>query len=355
VAVELVSSKRAEDEYNELIRQCADANFYHTLIWRDVLRDVLGDEPVYLVLRSGGSLTAALPGFIRRSSEGGVYNSLPWHGSFGGVVLVPGADRAAAATQLVTAARELAADEGCMAGTIFASPRAESASACERAWRTEFTRETVAQITLLDRPLHPSPSVRNHVRKAERAGLEIEDCMRIEELPELWDLHAGRSRPSPGSPKQLSYFVSLYGRAVGAGAARFMGARRDGRLVAAIVLVVKDGSIALADTVLDRDARRLQAPSLLIHMAIDWAVDAGCSWLLWGTATPGSGVYEFRRAWGTRDIVCPCWTTMLTPMERLQEMGRGALERSFPGYYVAPFDAIEPETAATVGRHPGGA
>ena len=338
--VEIVSSKHVEQEYEGLLAESGDAVFHHTLLWRDVLRDVLADEAVYLALRIDGDVRAVLPGFIHTGAEGGVYNSLPWSGSYGGVVAGRGVDREDAARRLVTAARELAAEQGCIAANIIGSPRADDCEAYASAWAPEFVRSRVSQITYLDRDLCFSPSVRNHIRKAEGMGLDIDDCMDVSELPEFCDLHSRSCGAAGHAAKPLSFFVSLYGRGVPGGQARFMAARHEGRMVAALVLLVGFGGVTVHEIVMERESRHLQGPSLLLARALDWARDSGCAYWNWGASNPGSGVYNFKRAWGTKDVPYGYYTTLFCPPARLCEMGIDRLAEMFPWYYVAPFDAV---------------
>lgn len=344
MGVELVGTRRAEEEYEALLEECPGAMFHHTLLWRDVLCDVLGDEPVYLMLREGGRVSALLPGFVRKTSEGGVFNSLPLSGSHGGVLVRKGADRAKAARELLDAARELAATEGCLAATVVSSPLAPSCEEYVSCWLPRFTCERVTQITWLDRELRFAPSVRNHLRKAASFGLEVDRSLELADLPELWELYASgdeRSRPV----KPLSFFVSLHGRGAAGGRVRFFGARADGRLVAGLVLLIAFGGVTAHEVVMDRRASRLQAVSLLLDEALRWAREAGFRYWNWGASVPGSGVHRFKRSWGASDIPYAYYTTLLGPPERLRGLGPECVGELFRWYYVAPYDALWPGPA----------
>ena len=53
-----------EAAWDAFVRATPDATFFHRLAWRDVVRDRMGHEPLYLVAKDGEAIVGVLPMFL---------------------------------------------------------------------------------------------------------------------------------------------------------------------------------------------------------------------------------------------------------------------------------------------------
>ena len=98
-------------EWDIYVRAHADGTLFHTIAWRDAVRDTYGHEDIYLTARRGHAIVGVLPLFFVSSwLAGRILVSVPY-GVGGGII----ADDDQAAAELFNMARQIAADRRCRA------------------------------------------------------------------------------------------------------------------------------------------------------------------------------------------------------------------------------------------------
>src|SRR4051812_6957461 len=102
-------SPAVEAEWSRYVASHAAATLYHSLEWRDLVSDVFGHYPRYLVAVRDHRVAGVLPMFlVRFPGLGRKLISLPYDVGSGG----PLTDDAEAGTALAIAARQLAVQSG---------------------------------------------------------------------------------------------------------------------------------------------------------------------------------------------------------------------------------------------------
>jgi len=59
--------KDNELKYLNFVESLPESNFFHSLIWREVIKEVYGFEPVYCIVTEGDEVKAACPAFLTKS------------------------------------------------------------------------------------------------------------------------------------------------------------------------------------------------------------------------------------------------------------------------------------------------
>jgi len=158
--------------WDDLVAEDRSASFFQTLAWSDVLSSTLLDHaPLFAEARLRGELVAGMPVIRRSRGPVTVVESMPF-GTYGGVLATDRAPSQAAAELLLAL---LDAVDRITVGQIrIVDFNGRLADACDG-----FTSvASEAQVLDLDRPYDEiwagfRPSVRNKVRKAEKAGVVI--------------------------------------------------------------------------------------------------------------------------------------------------------------------------------------
>ncbi len=174
-------------------------------------------------------------------------------------------------------------------------------------------------------------STRNHIRKAQRAGVEVEVRGDVEAVDLFHPLFQETVRRSGFVGRDLDYHravVRLLGRSC---PVVTLLARVEGELAAGMIAVAAGPRLVylFGGTSLQRARHQ---PAYLMHWeAIRWGLQQGCGvYDMWGVpnhedaSAPGAGYYEFKRRWNgelVRHIRCqdvPLWP-LLGPLPRLAE------------------------------------
>ena len=335
----------ASADYQSVIDNSSDSTVLHTLEWRDVIQDTLGDESRYFVCYEDGRPVAALPAFIRKTELGAVFNSLAFSGSYGGVCISKdAADPQDAAAALLVRALDSARDEGCLTATFIASPLSNNLRALYmETVKPDFVYDRITQFTDLTKPLSFKPSVRNHVSKALRLGVMVKTELTSANLDWFYSAYTANMEHLGLAPKPRSFFDSVASRMCPAGRAKFYFAFADGTLVSGLLMFFYRNGAKNHETCFDRANAKYQGNSLLLDSALRESKRAGYEYFNWGASENREcGVYKFKAAWGAEEHSYSYYTKMLRDCSALRAAGSKQILDTFGRfYYVIPFSWLE--------------
>ena len=106
------------DSYTAFVAAHPDATFYHSFRYHSFLLDLLACQCNTLVAHCGDEIQGVMPLMSTNGSYGTVFNSLPFYGSYGGVL----AANADAARALWMAYGDLLAGSDVCSGTVVVNP-----------------------------------------------------------------------------------------------------------------------------------------------------------------------------------------------------------------------------------------
>ena len=338
-----------EQDYGRLLQESPVAKFNHSLRYRRFLREILSDsEDRYLCACEGSQLLAALPVFIKRGSLGAVVNSLPFYGSHGGIVGRPNLDRRVSEA-LLTALDHVCQEVDAVSCTVIESP-----------WETDEERycsyaaglfdERIGQITSLPDRADESivqerllklyhQKTRNMVRKGLKGGFEVGHDGSSTTLNVLHTIHDENISGMGGIPKPLPVFQAIQKVFKYGDDYRIYTARKDGQIVAALLLFYFKDTVEYFVPATLEDYRNQQPSSLLIFRAMCDAVveRAAKHWNWGGTWLSQEGVYQFKSRWGTKDFPYRYHIKTYENYELLRNIPKDEFFTHYPWFYVLPF------------------
>jgi hypothetical protein len=306
-----------------------DTLAYASPRYRALLCQLLDAREETLVARRGGAVCGVLPAL----SRGGVVNSLPYYGSNGGVI----ADDGEAAAALADAWDALATAPTTRAATIVTNPFARRP---HPAVRHTMTDSRIAQFTRLDGadPLElAEPSARRNVRKGEASGYRV--SRNAGEFPRLHEIHHANITAIGGRPKTPRFF-ELVPKLLEEGRDYDLWvARRDGRVDAALLVLLFNRTVEYYTPAINHDARPLQPAALVLAEAMRHYSERGFAiWNWGGTWHTQESLHRFKRKWGAEEREYPYYVQVND--ESLLERNPDEILRDFDGFYVAPFSAL---------------
>jgi CelD/BcsL family acetyltransferase involved in cellulose biosynthesis len=353
--VELLTADKYE-QYDRLLRSLDHSLVYSSLEYRRFLESLLPEsESRYLCALQEGQVVGALPAFLHRNRQlGNVLNSLPFFGSNGGVVVSPDAgDRLQVQCDLIEAFDRLAREESVVTSTIISNPLNPEAEFYDRFSQATLHDERIGQITplpelapeetLAERLLHRFDSMpRRAVRKAQKSGLEVERTDSLAAFDALATIHRRNMEAIGGRVKSARVFELLRSEFACPGDYTLYVARLEGRIVAALLVFFFHRTADYFIPATEAEYRSLQPLSLLIFEAMQDAVRRGCRYWNWGgTWLNQTGVYDFKRRWGTRDCPYRYYVREYEGAARLRRCSESRIRAEYPDFYVLPFRALE--------------
>jgi hypothetical protein len=325
---------------------------YHYPENRDMLLQILQPDAqaCYFAARSPttGELLAVLPGFVKHAGGLACYNSLPFFGPNVGVLAdaSDSASYAGIADALYKSAIDYANGQGAATATFYSafnpeewalpSPCLDGQTSVIRVRRaTQFLR-------IPDGGSIQWPSAaRRNIAKAIGAGIVVSDDVRVDDLNAIFEIYTGNCLDNgiPLKPREcLAYLIREAAQRTRIRAYR---ATLNDTIVAALFVFWGPSTVSYYIPCSQRAYRHLQPGALLVDHAIRDAAKSGMRYWNWESSPgPDSGVYAYKKKWGSIDSSFETVVVRLRGSDDLEVMEAGEITRMFPYFYVFPFSHL---------------
>ena len=302
MSVTIAESRRAQvraigsvadraDLWQATVREAGGSSVAHSPEWFTIIHDTYGHDPLYLTAEDEDGERGVLPAFvIRRPFFGTVVTSMPFLDTGG-----PCAQSERLTRMLVTSL----VDEARRIKAQFVELRCTD--------RVDAGVPPMEHKVSMMLPLPSNPealwrrfdsSVRNQIRKAERAGLSVE-FGGAEKLASFYETFSIRMRDL-GSPVHASGFLRAVVDGFG-NRARIVLVRKGDATIGGLV------GLAFKDTLVVPWASCLTeylplCPNMLLYWeTLRMACRDGFGTFDFGRSSRGSGTYRFKRQWGAEE------------------------------------------------------
>jgi hypothetical protein len=360
IRVELLPARdeAADAELAAFFEACPTSFAQQTPGWREVIRSLGVDEPLFLGAREGGRLVGVLPAWRFSGPLGAILTSAAQAGPLGGVACLPLSDPEPVYAALLGAFRELARERGCALASVLTNPFWPDAEICERHLEPGYVLENTCQVLDLASALDGAGDVRGagehlrrNLRRALSGRLVVDEAQTAENVGAWYALHAARHRELGAMPLPERLFTAALEQMVPRGKARFFFVRlADGGELAAGGLYLHHGRVvdALMPSVSSRHASLAPGYLLALH-SIRWARARGLRLYNWQASPPEGGVRRFKLQWGSREAPYRYLTRVTGDARPFLESSPEAVRAGYPWHYALPFDRI----GAAAARGPG--
>jgi FemAB-related protein (PEP-CTERM system-associated) len=297
-----VSIHKDPATWDSFVETSPDAWNYHRWIWKEVIQETYGHEPIYLSASRNGVIDGILPLFFISSRLFGRFLiSIPFF-SYCGVV----ARTTEAKNALLSSAVEHAEELGAKYIEI------RQATDCETGW------EDVPSKVRMQRVLPANPdklmgeldsNLRYRIRRARQQGFRIQ-WGGIESVKDFYPIFAANMRNlgTPVYPKE--WFLNICRRAPEQ--VKILTTWHGTQAVAAAFLIPFRDTLELPwNASLSHDRGRFAGVWLHWSM-LEGAAQNGYRCLDLGRSTPGSGSHRFKKPWANREVPLH-WPRWLPP------------------------------------------
>ena len=314
---------------------------YHYPFYRQMLVQLGLGEPFYLALVEDGQYLAVLPGFIKSTAAGTVYNSLPFFGPNAGVLYRPDSD--------IRKAHEL------LIGHVFSTMQKQSnpisASFYTPFLLTDFDLyaacipdSIVVEKNTLFLDLNESKwdkKIYYDLRRAQEMGVTIDETIHDKNIQDFYRIYLQNCQDYgiPVKPEACVRILLTTGIQKKQVHASF--AFHEGRMIGGLIVVLGPQTAEYYIPCTIYDKRHLQPSTLLIAEAIQKLRARGIGIWNW-EASPRDrpSVYQFKKKWGSVDLPYKIFVKRFSSEEDLRRMGTAKIASEFPFYFVYPFDRL---------------
>lgn len=315
----------AYHDWDKLLLQSGDSQFFHTRAWARVLNESYGYKPVYFALLEGNCLAFLLP-FVE-------VNSL-FTGKRG--ASLPFSDFCPPFTQ------EKAVPPSFPEQIIAHGKKANWRYLEFRAAETLFPEQLPKEVYLthdlnLSRSDHEifsdfKDSTKRNIRKAEKSGLSLEIDDSLDSLKRFYRLQCLTRKRLGFPPQPFSFFRRIHDHVNSQGYGTVVSAFHSNTCVASSVYFLFGKQAIFKFGASDLRYQDLRPNNLVMWEAIKWLKERGFQTLNFGrTNTEDQGLIRYKRSWGTveREIRYFCYdlntnsfTTKVRDASRHRELFR---------------------------------
>lgn len=348
-------TRERETEYSEFLNTIEHAMMYYSLPYRNFLRKVLEDSvDVYFIACRQGEIIGALPSFMKRNDTyGNVINTLPFYGSNGGIIVSDKENNSLKVKKkLLESLYEYSVVNSVVSCTLISNPLDMDAKFYEEDMAFTFRDERIGQLTELPSRFRDSDDVkqllmdkfhqktRNAVRKALKSNIMVTHSGSLQGMKALAKLHKENMEAIGGTAKSWHIFEAIHKNFIYDSEYRVYTAEKDGRIIAALLVIFFNKTVEYFIPATKQEYRIYQVMSLLCFQAMQDATKRGCRWWNWGgTWLSQTGVYHFKKRWGTLNI--PYYYYIKVFDSKILKADKEEIIKQYPYYYVIPFGKIK--------------
>jgi hypothetical protein len=326
-------------QYQALWRAHDSNSFFRSPAHLQMIAELTCSELVFVVASQTGKAVAALPAAGLAGAYGTVINSLPYYGTYSGMV---GSDDADVCKMLQAGLMNHARAIGASAVTVVDDWRAKCFAGTSDA--TFITDRTNQFIDLSSFRGHEPmefyhQKTRNLVRKAEKLGVSVHRSNNSADIDGLAAAHGENMAGVNGIAKPERFFELLRSTDNALGLHRLYVASLEGRHCGYLLNFYCGDTVEYympAVYVADRIAQPL---SLLIHYALKEAVADGFAyWNFGGTWPTQDSLRHFKIRWGSQETKYSYFTYILDL--RILKQSASDLLAAYPYFFIAPFERL---------------
>lgn len=298
-------------------------------------------------------ITGIFPYVIKEEAYGSICNSLPYYGSNGGIIInenTPADERLKLRTAILGTTISFIKNFNLVSSTFITNPLDGEGNEFFKLYHTyDLVDERIGQIThlppkqnnmediLMKRFEDPRP---RNIRKAVKMGVNIYSSYEPEDLEFLYEVHNENITGVGGKAKEKDFFTGIphfFSR----DQYKVYIAELEGKKIAAVLLFYFNRTVEYFTPAVIEKYRDVQPTALIIYKAMLDAIDNGYAYWNWGgTWLTQTGVYDFKKKWGTTDHPYYYYTKIYD--ESVYTMPGETLNQLYKNFYVIPFNKLKP-------------
>jgi predicted N-acyltransferase len=306
--------------------------------WVEALSSVDRHQLSGVAWEENGTLLAAVPAFIKRSSIGSIMMSIPFPDTYGGVIVRIGVDIELAYSIILRGLVEQAVRRGASALEIGQSVfRSDLELYLQYLQPDEVVPVSYEYTELGTDPFERLTSHRRYFRrrlqKAYETGVTISTTTDLDILKQWYhEILRSRYNDIGGKLPRFKLYQAVFERLQPKGMAKLFCAWQNTYLIGGGMLLLSRFSANMYERTVVTNALKTGACVLLDYCAINAAIQHGCKYYDWAYS-PTPGVRQYKEQWGALGGIRYHFVKLISvTMNRFLEI-REAIGRESPHYF----------------------
>jgi hypothetical protein len=353
VKVQIIDFSEPElvHRYEQLFEECPGAFIQQSTYWSEVIKPIGPDTPIFIICEENGKDIGGMPLYLFTHELGNILSSVPQAGPLGGVFYREGlADETIDELYRIclNEAVEIARQYHCIALTIITNPFIADLALYEQYLQPDLIFENFTQfiditkifdgdqITLRD--YYRSSNIRRNIRRGEEYGYSVKICESDAEFNTWYAIHNTRHKEIGLNPIDKRLLEKIYYSMVPAKKAELILLEHEGRIASGCMYIFHRNIMDVFMISMDSQYANKGVNYILTDYSLRYANQHGIKLYNWQSSqSKESGVYEFKKQWGSVDSHYYFVTKLFCQPERIEKIGMDNLRTQYKGHYVVPF------------------
>lgn len=329
------------DNYTEFIKKYEFSTFYHSEKFLKFLENLLKTNSKYVIASNGNQIVGVLPFFEKKSSYGKVVNSLPFFGSYGGII----SESNDVKKEILEEFNSYNKKNDILSSVIISNPFDSLKDHYEKYFSFNTKEERRIQCIDLKNETKEhlwtlvEQRVRRAIRKSEKNNVSVIESSSDDVIDKFYRLHKKTMEEKNAKPKSYEFFNNLKKNFEENENYNIYVAKKDDELIAFLLVFYFNSFTEYYIPVFNYELRNLQPTSILIWKSLERSIEKKIRYYNFGgTWSDQNELYLFKRGWNANDISYNYY--IYRDLDRINDLGLDTIKNNFENFYVTKYDEI---------------
>jgi len=330
-------------KYDNLINKIESSTFYHSKNHLKFLESMLKLKINFITVKEKNELVGVMPFFEKKEKYGIVINSLPFFGSYGGII----SNTSDIEVQIIKELNQINKEKDILSSVIIDNPFKIDNKTFSKKFNFHISEDRLIQCTILknmktdDLWKKFEQRVRRSVRKSEKNDIEILTENNSEkELENFYQLHINSMKVKGGRIKPKQFFPTLLENFEAEKDYDIFVAKKESQPIAYLLIFYNKNFAEYYMPAYDPKYVSIQSTSHLIWETMKKAKNKKIQYYNFGgTWKNQNELYRFKRGWNASDFNYKYF--IFRDLDRIKEAGLNEILKNYEYFYVCPFDEIK--------------
>jgi lipid II:glycine glycyltransferase (peptidoglycan interpeptide bridge formation enzyme) len=330
------------DSYEHFIRKIKNSTFYQSAKHLKFLEDLLGSKVMTIIAKENEELIGVFPFFVKETKHGKVLNSLPFFGSYGGIV----SDHDDAKKNIIELLNDFNKENEVLSSVIITNPFNRNDEIYNKIYKHNKKEERLIQCVNLKNKSQDvlwngfEQRVRRSVRKSEKNVVNVNiDNVDDQKFEKFYKLHKVDMESKNGKPKPPEFFSAVRKHFSQGQDYDIFTATKDDVEIAYLLVFYFGPFTEYYMPAYRSDSKHLQSTSSLIWESMKESIRKNMEFYNFGgTWKSQNELYMFKKGWSSIDHHYNYY--IFRDIARINEIGLEDIKENYENFYVTSYDEI---------------
>jgi len=329
------------EDYDYFLKKNEFSTFYHSGKFLKLLESLLGTGSKFVVAKDKDQIIGVMPLFVKESPFGKVVNSLPFFGSYGGIISFDKNVKKGILEEINVFNKE----NDVLSSVIITNPFDPNNEHYEKYFSFNIKEQRRIQCTdLKDQSKQKlwellEQRVRRSIRKTEKNNVIVQENGDAAIIDDFYNLHKKSMEEKNARAKPIEFFKNLKKIFNENEDYDIFVAKKDSENIGFLLVFYFNSFTEYYIPVFHSKWKNLQPTSILIWKSLERSIEKKIRYYNFGgTWIDQTELYRFKRGWNAQDF--NYYYYIYRDLDRIKDLGLDEIKKNFENYYVTKYDEI---------------